>query len=452
MMRRDGVGIGSWLGFSGVCRRGRFARVLGAGVVLAVLAGLRGGEFGSSSGPAEYVGLALAAHPGVRHAEARWEAALQRVPQVRSLPDPMLSYTYYAREVETRVGPQEQALAISQRLPWFGKLGLRGDMAALAAEAAREALRGVRLEVAYRVREAYGELWYLGEATRVVRDSMDLLRGVESVSRERLRSGEGMGAVLRLQVELGRLEDRLAGLEASRPALVARMNALLDRATGMPLPSPSGLPLAPEDDVSRTPALAESRIRGNPGLAQTEREVARAGREVALARLERFPDITLDLRWIDTDDAAMPTADSGRDPILATVMVNLPLWQSRNRSRVLEATAAERAARAEGEGVARALEAELAWALYRCQDARRRVSLYREGLLAKARQAFASALQAFRTGATGFGELTDAQRQVLELELSLAGALRDEWLATAAVWRLTGASDDADPEACPRVE
>ena len=72
--------------------------------------------------------LAYAAlnNPGLEAAFHRWKAALERVPQAKSLPDPRFTYRYFIEEVETRVGAQRQRFAIAQTFPWFGKLKLQG--------------------------------------------------------------------------------------------------------------------------------------------------------------------------------------------------------------------------------------------------------------------------------------------------------------------------------------
>src|SRR5690625_4217090 len=60
-----------------------------------------------------------------------WRAALERVPQARSLPDPELTYGYFVRRMETR-----QLVSVSQMFPWFGKLKLGEGIAEKEAAAA----------------------------------------------------------------------------------------------------------------------------------------------------------------------------------------------------------------------------------------------------------------------------------------------------------------------------
>ena len=65
----------------------------------------------------------------------QWKAAIEQIPQAKSLPDPKFTYGYFIEEVETRVGPQRQKFEIMQTFPWFGVIEARGDQAAAKAKA-----------------------------------------------------------------------------------------------------------------------------------------------------------------------------------------------------------------------------------------------------------------------------------------------------------------------------
>ncbi len=69
-------------------------------------------ELSEASGLSDYLAYAALNNPGLEAAFNRWKAALEEVPQVKSLPDPRFNYKYFIQEVETRVGPQRQSLGI----------------------------------------------------------------------------------------------------------------------------------------------------------------------------------------------------------------------------------------------------------------------------------------------------------------------------------------------------
>ena len=79
-------------------------------------------ELTDASTLSDYLAYAALHNPGLKAAFNRWKAALEKIPQVNSLPDPRFTYAYFIENVETRVGPQRHKLDISQTFPWFGKL------------------------------------------------------------------------------------------------------------------------------------------------------------------------------------------------------------------------------------------------------------------------------------------------------------------------------------------
>jgi len=112
---------------------------------------------------------------------------VEKIEQVRTLPDPKLTYAYYFLEVETRVGPQRQSFSLAQTFPWFGKLQLRGDAAALG-----------------RVYEAYFQLAdalasdNLGKALAAVRSGRAALKQVDAagLSADAAKAWNGHAAAL----------------------------------------------------------------------------------------------------------------------------------------------------------------------------------------------------------------------------------------------------------------
>ncbi|MDT8390853.1 MAG: TolC family protein [Lentisphaeria bacterium] len=433
-------------------RHGQFVRrsgVIAVFMALVVFANTAGGaEHGSgptdfpptldqSASLEDYLAYAALNNPGLRAAHDRWRAAMEKIPQAKSLPDPRLSYSYYVREVETRVGPQRQSVALSQTFPWFGTLRLKGDSAAILAEAAWLDFQTRRLELAYRISGLYHDLYYLKETIDATQGSFDLLKSIEAAARERYRTGETLTAVMQAQVELGKLEDRLRSLRELRPPMAARLNAALNRELDADLPWPS----APPEDLPALDAeaiLARTREE-NPGLAKLAALAEKERLAAELARKNGYPDITLGVSYIDTREADMATSDNGKDPIMATVSVNLPIWRGKYRAERREAMLRQGALLEEKKDLANERVVDTKLALYHYQDAGRKLALYRDTLLPKAEQSLGVARQAFQVGKTEFLNVIDAQRMLLDLQLAAAAARAERGRRFAEIQMLTGA-------------
>jgi len=386
----------------------------------------------------DYLAYAALNNPGLEAAFGDWTSALERIPQVKSLPDPRFTYAYYIQEVETRVGPQRQAFTLMQTFPWFGKLGTRGDVAREAAEAAHQKYEAAKLRLFYRVKYAYFEYYYLARTIAITKSNITLLSNLESVARAKYRAGiTGHPAIIKAQVELGKLEDRLNTLEDFRAPTVARLNAVLGRPADGDLPWPQSIDYE-EVDIDEE-ELYQWLKEANPELRALAYMTAREERSVKLARKDYFPDLTLGAKYIETGQALDPAMkDSGKDALMVSLSVNLPLWVGKYRAAEREAHARVHAAQKRHEDGESKLLADLSLALFHLRDAERKVDLYRDTLIPKAEEALSVSQKAFASDKADFFDLIDAERTLLEFQLSHERALVDHAQRLSEIEMLIG--------------
>lgn len=395
-------------------------------------------NLGEQSALTDYLQYAALNNAGLAAAFNQWKAAVERIPQAKALPDPRFTYAYFIEEVETRVGPQRQKFEISQIFPWFGTLRSKGNMAVEAAGAAYQRYKTARHELFYEVKKTYYEYYYLAKAIAITDRNVNLLSELEAVARTKFKTGSMKhSSVIKAQVELGRLEDRLRTLQDFRTPLTARLNAALNRPLGAELPWPKAIP-----DIGVS--LSEDKLRGllssaNPELKALDHIVNRASSMVKLAGKSFYPDLVLGAALIETGDADMPDLDdSGKDPIVAMVGLSLPIWRGKYRSQVQEARAEKKAAQENRRDRENDLLVDVELALYHFRDAERKINLYEKGLIPKARESFAVNKQAFESGKTDFLDVIDSERVLLEFELSYERALVDRAQRLAELETLAG--------------
>ncbi|SMC22327.1 Outer membrane protein TolC [Desulfacinum hydrothermale DSM 13146] len=386
----------------------------------------------------DYLTYAALHNPGLRAAFDDWKAALWKIPQVRSLPDPRFTYAYLVERVETRVGPQRQKFALAQTFPWLSKLELRGDVAVREARARRALYEAAKWKLFEKVKKAYYEYAYLRRAVAVTEENVRLLKHLERAVQTRYAvSLTPYGVLVRLQTELARLEDRLKTLRDLRNPISAALNAALNRSADAPLPWPDPVrlePLAAKDEEILTWLL-----EGNPELKALSHRVDKEKAATELARQNYYPDVTVRVEAVDTGQALNPaTPDSGKDPVAVGVSLNLPIWWEKYDAGVREARSRRRAAEGSLKEKQNQLSAQLAMVLYNLRDAERRVDLYKNGLIPKAQQALQVSLQDFEADLAGYLDVIDAQRTLLEFELAYERAEADRAQRLAEVERLVG--------------
>jgi len=386
----------------------------------------------------DYLAYAALNNPGLEAAFNRWKAALERVPQVRSLPDPKFSYTYFIREIETRTGPQRQRFGLAQMFPWFGTLELRGDVALEAANAMQQHYEAAKLELFYRVKDAYYEYYYLARAVAVTEEMVKLLTSLETVAETAYKTNKAPYAgLIKAQVELDKLDDRLRTLRDMRRPIVAKLNAALNRREDAPLPWPNAIP---EETVSFSDdQVFEWLGDDSPELKALDAAVAREESAIDLAKKGYYPDFTLGLNYMETGSARMPNVhDSSEDPVAVMLSVDVPIWRDKYSAAVSEAKARRDAATNDRRNRKNMLAADVEMVLYKFRDAERKIALYRDSLVPKADRSLSATRQAFVAGKAGFFDVIDAEQTLLEFKLTYERAVADRAQRLAEIEMLVG--------------
>lgn len=376
----------------------------------------------------------------LRSAYEAWRAATERVEQASTLPDPKFSFGQFIEEVQTRTGPQLRRIGLSQAFPWPGKLDAKADLATRRSEAAWEQVEAERLRVARRIEVAFHEYAFLASELAITTELLGLVQGLEPVVQGRIRAGAGQEDLLRLQVEIGRLEDDVASITQRRSALSARladaMNlSLRGEARLLPLPELS----APTPSTRSTSALVEQALASSPRIAVLERRLEAARSAEDLTKYKRRPEFAARVDYIDTGDAlSAGTPGSGDDPLFAGLSVSLPVWTSSYSAAEREARHSVRAAAAKLEDARSTLNADITDEVYRIDDSQRRLVLYRESLVPRAREALQLTTAAYRAGSASILDLLDSERALLEFELSYWRACREYLQGEARLTELLG--------------
>lgn len=395
----------------------------------------------------DYLAYAALHNPGMQAAFDAWKAALWKIPQVRSLPDPMFTYTYLVQGVETRLDTKGQRFTLAQTFPWLSRLELQEDAAFQEAQAKRALYEAAKWDLFERVKKAYYEYAYLRQAVAVTEENIGLLRNLERVFQTQYAASLApYGALVSIQTELGRLEDRLNTLRDLRRPASEELNAALNRPEKglLPWPPPARVTTAaPSDEEAQAWLLA-----GNPELRALSHLVDKEQAGEKLAQKNYFPDVTvsLELEVEDTEDAMNGAAADGDTNTLGVgVSVNVPIWWPKYKAGVQEARHGRRAAAETLKERRNALSARLSMTLYKLRDAQRRIDLYQNGLIPKARQALQVSLQDFEAGLGGYLEVIDAQRMLLEFQLALERAEADKAQGLAEVEGLVGRFLEENP-------
>ena len=281
--------------------------------------------------------LAYERNPRIKAARTEWQATIEKFPQMTSLPDPMLMYGYFLRNVETRVGPQRHRLGISQSFPYPGTLKAAGEVNQKQVEIQEKKYEQTVRDVIVGVKLAYYELTYLEQAIQIVTQNQELMDHVVKVVTMRYAENKAtFSDLMKAQSQQAQLAYDAVLLYELREVEQASIRAFLD----LPPDTPLGLPVPVPYKALDIPLdrLNQRALAGRQELQLMDLMSQKAEKAIHLAKMKNKPMFKLDLMTVETGESMMlNTKDSGKDPWIISLGVSLPLWGSKNRSRVKEA-------------------------------------------------------------------------------------------------------------------
>lgn len=365
-----------------------------------------------------------------------YEAAKARAPQAAAFPEPTVRWTEFVESIQTRTGPQERAFALNQKVPWFGKLDHRQSVATKEAEALYHAYRDRQLQLANQVSSAYFEYAYAEKADQLIAENLELLRKLEPVVEDKVRTGGALNELLRLKVEMGKVQDRRLSLDPQRTTQKARLRTLTGAEAEVPPPQPdwkAPLPISFDEDRMRK-QLEEH----HPGLRLWTLKAESAEVREKLARLDAYPDLSLGVQYFQVGESNSGSSpQAGNDPWNFTVGITIPLRFQKYDAAKQEALAQKRAFHWERRHKQLELEASLSENIARAEDAHRRLQLYGKELLTLATQAAENSRSGYESGGATLLEVIDSERSLLELQLLYWRAAADAWKARIQIRTLT---------------
>jgi len=377
-------------------------------------------SFDSTTTLGDYLAVAMERSPRLRSAYNHWIGDVKKSEYAGALPDPMFSYAYFVEHVETRVGPQEQRFGLRQPFPWFGTLGAKKDKAFAMSEASYQLFEAAKYELFYNVKAAYYDYYFLGQDISITGENLELLKFWESVAQSKYRVGlKQHPDVIKAQVELGKLEDHLRTLQEQVEPKAARLRALLNLPESVQIPIPQSISVA-EITLDRDTVIAVIK-QHNPNLRALERMVQSERAGERLAGKQAMPSFSVGVDYIQTGPAINPDMpESGKDPWMVGASISLPIWFGKNSARKKEAAARRRVAQYNLQDSENQVVAMSERLIFEYSDALRKTRLYRDGLVPKAEQSLNAIYAAYQAGETDFLNLLDAQRQLLDFQLTVA--------------------------------
>ncbi|MDY6861960.1 MAG: TolC family protein [Thermodesulfobacteriota bacterium] len=261
----------------------------------------------------------------------------ERIPQASTLPDPKLKLGLVNLPESfdfNDEGMTQKQISLSQKFPFPGKLSLNKEMAL-------KDLKGLEAEFAYQqletisgVKNIFYSLFFIERAIEITGKNKSTLINFLEITRARYSVGKGIQQdVLKAEVELSRMLEKLVILKQQRITITAKMNTLLNR--------PPSTPLEGKTEIFRTPfnlnpeEIKNSSLEDHPLLRSIEfiREKAEIAYNLALK--DYYPNFEVNFSYGQREDSLN---NSRPDFYSGFVGINIPIWYKTKQNRKVKET------------------------------------------------------------------------------------------------------------------
>lgn len=385
-----------------------------------------------------YLKTAAENNPDLKATFNQYLSVLERMPQVRALPDPNVMFNVFASPVETRVGAQRAGIAISQAFPWFGQLKDKEAAVSEIAKAKFETFEDAKNKLVFEVKTAYYELYILEAAIRITEGNITLLESFREMANIRLEANKGSAVdFLRAEIEIDKLNNQLLYLKDSRLPIHSKFKELLNTDSLNEITIPDTLKTT--RFIQSKQLLLDSILAQNPQLRTFDHRIQSIDSEVDVAKKAGLPSFSLGIAYTNIEGRTdMDVPDNGKDAlILPQVGIKIPLYRSKYKAMIKEKELLKGAVSFEKENRENELETllEKSWRDY--TDANRRIELNKR-LLGYASQSLELLVTEYTTTGANFEEILRMEGQLLNFELELEKALADQNTFVAFINYLTG--------------
>lgn len=376
------------------------------------------------------VAKALANSPGIQALRAKLAAAREMERPAGALPDPMVGAMIQdASFPKNTIGQEPMSMAgfeVRQDLLFPGKRSARVTVA-LAETAQRDAeLAALEAQTASDIRTLFARIYALDREQETASAAHELLSLLSATVAARYAAGEAQQeALVRVQIEISRLNERLDDLSTERIGWVAALNRWLDQPADAPLGTVASLPTVEH----RQPFVRSPDAETSPEVLTASAALATAASRSRVAQTELKPNLS---------SAAGIGFRGSKDPVVTLRFgFELPIWRRQKQEPMARAAAHEVVmAQSELRSAQAMVRAESARLEAQWTTSERQIVRYKEGILPQSSLALDAARSAYLAGRGDFETVIADFNLWLEARMELARRESDRFIAWAELQRL----------------
>jgi cobalt-zinc-cadmium efflux system outer membrane protein len=357
---------------------------------------------------------ALKNSPEIQASLSKIEAARYRVPQAKSLPDPMFMFGYQNEGFSRYTYGEEQGsqwmFSASQQFLFPGKRSLKGEMVQRDVESMEAMHELLKLRTVARVKELYFDLFLAYKNIDLFKDKRNLFLKIEDLTLARYAAGKAIQQeVFMAQTEKYMLLEKEEMFKQKIQSLEAMLRAAIGREEAIPLDRPR----EPVHQLFYFDAgeAVKTALANSPEIKARNKIIEAADAKLRMAQREYYPDFSINAAYYNRSGDFM-------DMWSATATINIPLYfKTKQEPAVMEAKAFHKQAKQELEAVKLMIASAIQDNFSMLRSSETLMGLYTNGLIPKNTQDVDLALTDYTNGRTDLIVVISRLKTLLDYQI-----------------------------------
>lgn len=371
----------------------------------------------------DYQQMALEKNPNIRAALAEYKIAQQKVEKAGGWADPMLSVGAFARDLKTGEAAEIINVSLMQKLPWFGSITAKENVAEFMGKAEFQTLQDVKKQMLLSVSQQYYTLFLNRKQIKIQQANLQILEDYKKIALAKVRSGEGLVSdVLQVDILMDGAQTQLKILRLSKRNLETTFNLLLHRNRHTKVVLPDSLFLKPTQKIMKDDSLFVE----HPKVQKWENMRESAEASQVLARKSGMPLLSVGVEYMK-EPMGM---NMQMEMLMPMVSVSIPIFRGKYKAAEKEAEWQENSYEHQREAAKNNLATAYAQAQLVLQKNKANLRL-KQAQISKAKQILSLMITSYQNSQIDFEDVLQMRKKLLSYQLERIQAKTNYFIGLA---------------------
>ncbi|MGB0871142.1 MAG: TolC family protein [Flavobacteriales bacterium] len=267
----------------------------------------------------------------LKKAYADVEISLLNIDKVSVIQDPTISFGYFIKPIETRLGSQVSKFSLRQKVPWFGQVSKEKEVLKHRAQMNYHVFETKKQTLFLDIKTIYYSLLEAKERIQIKEEHLKLLYDDKKQAQTRYEQGKQSKIdLIRIELEIDELISEIKGLQLELEKQKQSFNFKLHRSfdTEISIIEPLKMPTSENSN-------SKINLESHPSIKILDENIEMNQSGIEFSKAKNKPKLSLGLDYTIIEMIPNSTiVNNGNDAFWPTIQLSIPISSSKNKAEI----------------------------------------------------------------------------------------------------------------------